>query len=64
MNGYNDNITDQQLAKLQELFPEVFTEGGVNWPQLRATLGDAIDGGDSYGLSWKDKSGVCGIYCW
>ena len=58
MNGYNDNITDQQLAKLQELFPEVFTEGGVNWPQLRATLGDAIDGGDSYGLSWKGKSGV------
>lgn len=58
MNGYNDNITDQQLAKLQELFPEAFTEGRVNWPQLRATLGDAIDGGDSYGLSWKGKSGV------
>lgn len=58
MNGYNDNITDQQLAKLQEFFPEVFTEGRVNWPQLRATLGDAIDGGDSYGLSWKGKSGV------
>lgn len=58
MNGYNDNITDQQLAKLQELFPEVFTEGRVNWPQLRATLGDAIDSGDSYGLSWKGKSGV------
>lgn len=58
MNGYNDNITDQQLVKLQELFPEVFTEGKVNWPQLRATLGDAIDSGDSYGLSWKGKSGV------
>lgn len=58
MNGYNDNITDQQLAKLQELFPEVFTEGRVNWPQLRATLGDAVDSGDSYGLSWKGKSGV------
>lgn len=58
MNGYNDNITDQQLAKLQELFPEAFTEGKLSLPQLRATLGDAIDGGDSYGLSWKGKSGV------
>lgn len=58
MNGYNDNITDQQLAKLQELFSEVFTEGRINWPQLRATLGDAVDSGDSYGLSWKGKSGV------
>ncbi|MDO4780944.1 MAG: site-specific DNA-methyltransferase [Candidatus Saccharibacteria bacterium] len=58
MNGYNDNITDQQLAKLQELFPEAFTEGKVNWSQLRATLGDAIEGGDSYGLSWKGKAGV------
>lgn len=58
MNGYNDNITDQQLAKLQELFPEAFTEGKLSLPQLRATLGDAIDSGDSYGLSWKGKSGV------
>lgn len=58
MNGYNDNITDQQLAKLQEIFPEAFTEGKINWPQLRATLGDAIDGGDSYGLNWKGKSSV------
>lgn len=58
MNGYNDDITHDQLGKLRQLFPEVFSEGKVDWARLKATLGDAIDGADSYGLHWKGKSGV------
>ena len=58
MNGYNDDITNDQLAKLRQLFPEVFTEGNVDWARLKATLGEAVDLGERYGLGWRGKSDV------
>ena len=58
MNGYNDDITNNQLAKLRQLFPEVFTEDKIDWARLQATLGEAVDFGERYGLSWKGKSDV------
>ena len=58
MNGYNDNITNDQLAKLRQLFPEAFTEDKIDWARLKATLGEAVDLGERYGLSWKGKSDV------
>ena len=58
MNGYNDNINQQQIDKLQQLFPEVVTEGKIDWQKLQATLGEAVDLGERYGLSWKGKSDV------
>ena len=58
MNGYNDNIHQQQSDKLAQLFPEVVTEGKIDWQKLQATLGEAVDLGERYGLSWKGKSDV------
>lgn len=58
MNGYNDDITNDQLAKLRQLFPEVFTEDNIDWARLKATLGEAVDLGERYGLSWKGKGDV------
>ena len=58
MDGYNDNINQQQIDKLQQLFPEVVTEGKIDWQKLQATLGEAVDLGERYGLSWKGKSDV------
>ena len=58
MYGYNDDITNDQRNKLQELFPEVFTEDKIDWARLKATLGEAVDLGERYGLSWKGKSDV------
>ena len=58
MNGYNDDITNDQRAKLRQLFPEVFTEDNIDWARLKATLGEAVDLGERYGLGWKGKSGV------
>ena len=52
MNGYNDNIHQQQIDKLQQLFPEVVTEGKIDWKKLQATLGEAVDLGERYGLGW------------
>lgn len=58
MDGYNDNIHQQQIDKLQQLFPEVVTEGKIDWQKLQATLGEAVDLGERYGLGWKGKSDV------
>ena len=58
MNGYNDNIHQQQIDKLVQLFPEVVTEGKIDWQKLQSTLGEAVDLGERYGLDWKGKSDV------
>ena len=58
MNGYNDDINQQQIDKLQQLFPEVVTEGKIDWQKLQVTLGEAVDLGERYGLGWKGKSDV------
>ncbi len=58
MNGYNDDITNDQLAKLRQLFPEVFAEDKIDWVRLKATLGEAVDLGERYDLGWKGKSDV------
>lgn len=61
MNGYNDNIHQQQIDKLQQLFPEAVTEGKIDWQKLQATLGEAVDLGERYGLGWKGKSDVFAV---
>ena len=58
MDGYNDNIHQQQIDKLAQLFPEVVIEGKIDWQKLQATLGEAVDLGERYGLGWKGKSDV------
>ena len=58
MSGYNDDIHQRQIDKLAQLFPEVVTEGKVDWQKLQATLGEAVDLGERYGLGWKGKSDV------
>lgn len=58
MDAYNDNIESNQIDKLKSLFPEVFAEGKVDWGRLKATLGEAVDLGERYGLTWKGKSEV------
>ena len=58
MNGYNDDIHQRQIDKLAQLFPEVVTEGKIDWQKLQATLGEAVDLGERYGLDWKGKGDV------
>jgi adenine-specific DNA-methyltransferase len=52
------NISATQKAKLRDLFPEVFTEGGkIDFERLRLTLGEAVDTGkERYGLNWPGKA--------
>lgn len=58
VDGYNSDIASDQVQKLAELFPEVVTEGKVNFEALRTILGEDIEYGEKYGLGWKGKSGV------
>ena len=58
MSGYNDDIHQRQIDKLAQLLPEVVTEGKIDWQKLQATLGEAVDLGERYGLGWKGKSDV------
>ena len=52
------DIKEEQIAKMKQLFPEVFTEGTkIDWDKLRLTLGENIDTGkERYGMNWPGKA--------
>ncbi|MFZ2727172.1 MAG: site-specific DNA-methyltransferase [Methylococcaceae bacterium] len=51
------DIFANKLAQLRELFPEVFTEGKIDFKRLRAVLGDEVSfNKEHYELSWAGKS--------
>ncbi len=50
------DLVADNLAQLRALFPEAFTEGGIDFEALRQLLGDAVDDGEEkYGLNWHGK---------
>ena len=50
-----DAVADN-LARLREIFPEAFGEGGIDFDTLRQLLGDSVDDGEEkYGLNWHGK---------
>lgn len=52
------DIKQEQISKLKQLFPEVFTEGDkIDWEKLKITLGENIEvGKERFGLNWAGKS--------
>ncbi len=56
--GKSADIVVENIARLKELFPDAFTEGGVNFDVLRQLLGDVgvlDEGEEKYGLNWHGK---------
>ncbi len=54
--GSSLDIVSENLEALKAIFPEAFTEDGVNFETLRQLLGDAVDEGEEkYGLNWHGK---------
>ena len=50
------NITEEQKAKLKELFPEVFTEDKIDFGKLRLTLGSEVDDSEErFGMTWPAR---------
>ncbi|GAA6168454.1 site-specific DNA-methyltransferase [Sessilibacter corallicola] len=57
-DGQSADIVSENVSKLKELFPDAFSEGGVNFDTLRQLLGDASvldEGEEKYGLNWHGK---------
>ena len=56
LSGSQDILADN-IHKLKEIFPEVFSEGRVNFEKLQVLLGDLITPNDDlYGLNWWGKN--------
>jgi len=59
MDGRSLVIVDHRRNQLQALFPDVFTEGKLDWERLRAALGGDIEtANERYHLTWAGKSGA------
>ncbi len=51
------DIVETQIARLQNLFPEVFVEGKIDFDKLRTTLGAAAESGPGrFHFSWAGKN--------
>lgn len=50
------NITEDNISKLNSLFPEAFNENGIDFDVLRQLLGENVDDKEErYGLNWHGK---------
>jgi adenine-specific DNA-methyltransferase len=58
MNGESFNINQEQIDKLKSVFPEVVTEGKIDWEKLQVSLGreNAEFNNERYVLNWAGKS--------
>jgi adenine-specific DNA-methyltransferase len=53
----SEDIRAERIARLREDFPEMFTEGRIDFERLKQALGVEVDEGrERYGLSWAGKS--------
>ncbi|MFG5465338.1 site-specific DNA-methyltransferase [Enterococcus faecalis] len=50
------DITEQNIEKLKELFPEVLTENKIDFEKLRLILGDEVEtASERYNFTWNGK---------
>jgi len=50
------DIVDSNIQQLKELFPDVFTEGKINFDRLRELLGNyVVNDEDHYNFTWHGK---------
>ena len=57
MNGESLNIQQDNLEKLKQLFPDIFSEGKIDMEKLKATFTDDINFlNERYVLNWAGKA--------
>ncbi|GAB6037885.1 site-specific DNA-methyltransferase [Fundidesulfovibrio butyratiphilus] len=55
-DGMSLNVMDENLKALKNIFPEAFTEDGIDFEVLRQLFGDQVaEGEEKYGLNWFGK---------
>lgn len=53
----SQDVAEEKREQLRQLFPEVFTEGKIDFEQLRRVMGDWVEPGkERYGLNWPGKA--------
>lgn len=56
MNGKTMDIVGNNIKKLKEIFPDVFSEGKIDFEALKANLGEAIETEqERYSFNWNGK---------
>ncbi len=56
LTGESMNITEENLKSMQQLFPEAFEEGKIDFDVLRQLLGDFVDDEqERYSFKWNGK---------
>ncbi len=57
MDGTSLTPEQEKLSVLQQILPEAFSEGKIDWEKLKATLGEDINfSNERYVLNWAGKS--------
>ena len=57
INDSSLDLTKLNIEKLKELFPNVVTEGKIDFDVLRTVLGDEVDDSkEKYQFTWKGKN--------
>jgi adenine-specific DNA-methyltransferase len=57
LDGKSMDIVAENIEKLKEIFPDVFTEGKVDFEALEATLGEYVGGSEErYSFNWNGKA--------
>lgn len=56
LTGESKDIVSENISKLKEIFPDVFTEGNVDFDKLKSNLGEYVDDShEKYSFTWPGK---------
>ena len=56
-DGSSLNIVESHIEQLKTIFPEVFSEGKIDFDKLKETLGDAVETQEErYNFTWNGKA--------
>ena len=56
MNGETPDLTKDNIDNLKQLFPEIVTDGKIDFEKLQVILGKEIDDApDRYNFTWRGK---------
>ena len=57
LTGESKDIISENIYKLKEIFPDIFTEDKIDFDKLKANLGEYIDDShEKYNFTWPGKT--------
>ena len=57
LNGKSKDIVSDNISKIKEIFPDIFTEDKIDFDKLKNELGDYVDDAhEKYSFTWPGKT--------